>query len=474
MNKLYFTIFAFVFLAGLLVLPQIVRAQDFSIQFNPDPLFSAENFLPGDTIEGEVIIQNQTNQSQTLYLWTQNEVDPSNFGRVLLLTVQKGQDQIYQIPLSELFSQDFVELLQVPQGETILDFSLHFLESAGNEYQNKSLQFDLVLGINTPSEEEEEGEGSGSSAILIGGGVILPQLEIYNLKVKEIGTDWAKITWNTTLPATTQIIFSEEGKPHQFEPQNPPLYGYFQAFPEPEDSNYKTFHQVVLEELKVCKTYYFRAISHNTSKTAISQEKSFKTLCPEEEAKESGQKPQEENQLPPKESKETKKEFPETSTETESKPTEKQQIEGETQPVISEEPSSEPSSLEWKEEIEKEIQEKLPPKTPFENLLATVGGFFNKIFSKCLPLWLILLLVAYSLFETGKSAYFWKKKKKKVNQNKKHTFIFSVWAILLLIFWYFSKDLCLNFWILLGLLFITLILKTFFLEEEKASEPTPS
>lgn len=106
-----------------------------------------------------------------------------------------------------------------------------------------------------------------------GGGMLIPELDITD-EVKTITKDgYIKITWVTSHPATSRVIYDTvSGK--FFSNSNSPTYG-FDFIKEGDDSGVEKviFHSVTLTDLVPGITYYYRAVSIGS--LAISQEYSF-------------------------------------------------------------------------------------------------------------------------------------------------------------------------------------------------------
>lgn len=367
------------------------------ITFEKDPLFDKTDFLPGDSTTNWIKVKNNSAETKSIFVWADNVIDPDNLGNVLNLEIKEGANTLYNDTLSNLFASSSVYLSDLfKTNQTQYDLTLKFNILAGNEYQGKTLKFDFSIGI-SPLEREEEEEQVPSLAVVVGGGGgggAPITLQIYNVRTINITHDKATITWQTTLFSTSQLIFAAENEAHNFDPSNPPKYGYSHIYPEPEDSTMVSFHTVLLPNLKPCTTYYFRVISHQASGSSltISPEYSFTTLCLLIEELEREEREEE------KPKKEIIREIEAPSEEIEEKPAEEE--------IVEEKP------------VEEEIVEEKPV-SRLAGMLAAIGNTlsnFGKILVSCLPWWLILILVLYSL---GKGISTWQKFKKEQDESKK-------------------------------------------------------
>lgn len=450
------------------IIPVFVNAQDLiSVQFIPDPLIYAINFLPGDTVSGQIKVDNISGQIVNLYMWTTDVSDIDHLGDVLELKISQGQNTVYQDTLSQLFAENSVFLLDLnPQENQNFDFSLTFDISAGNEYQNKALGFNFHIGTeeNVEENENDQGSGGGSTPIIISGGGggtgsggANPKLEIINLRAEEITETKVTIKWQTNLPATTQIIYSSQHQPHNFLPNNPLLYGYQNIFPEPEDSAKIIFHTLILENLTPCTTYYYRAISHNSS-IAISEEKSFQTVCPQGEGLTEETGSQGNN-------------FPTGKTEPVSPVSQpKTNPPLEVTPSLQEPTTQSPNS----NESPQLLSQTLPVETSqggdnriqpgfLSLLLASINNTLNLKGLGCSPWWAILFLILYSLFKTFLSFSRSRNQLREGNDFLKkryriHTIIWLAWAIILFLIMLILMKICVNLLVLIFLLLVTALL----------------
>ncbi len=73
----------------------------------------------------------------------------------------------------------------------------------------------------------------------------------------------AVLEWNTTVPATSQVIFSEfvTGEPVSIDMTANPYYGYDRA--TTQNNSGEAFHQTVLSELEPGKAYAYRIVSRS-------------------------------------------------------------------------------------------------------------------------------------------------------------------------------------------------------------------
>jgi hypothetical protein len=101
------------------------------------------------------------------------------------------------------------------------------------------------------------------------------------------------ITWSTSYPATSQIVFAAEGEEHILD-LTKPNYGY--AHSTVEDPTMIIYHSVTITGLTPGTTYYYRCVSRGSF--AISQEHTFITAGVKGWAMGGEEKPAEETGIP--------------------------------------------------------------------------------------------------------------------------------------------------------------------------------
>lgn len=273
------------------------------VDFESDPLFDVENFLPGDEVSKEVIVTNNSDNEQNVIVEAINVTDDDGLGSKLWLMITQNL-QLYNDNFGTFLSNGEVPLSVLPAGETAnYTFTVSFIGDADNNYQGKSLGFDLCIGFEggttncgdtivggeggfTESEGGEggsEGDGSGSSdseTVLGsggggGGGSIGPIKIIGESNAVIVNDTSVVITWTTNYVSTSQVVYSSSSEPHELN-LNDPLYGYAHGQPVPERSNKVINHSETLTGLLPGTTYFYRVISRASPPT-ISKERSFTT-----------------------------------------------------------------------------------------------------------------------------------------------------------------------------------------------------
>jgi len=255
------------------------------------PIFSETNFLPGEGVTRLIRVTNNSGQTQRIATEAINENDPDHFASQLNLTIKESSTIIFNDTLKKFFDQGETYLSSLASGaQTQYDFTIAFNSGAGNDYQEKALGFDILVGF-----EGTEGglplplPGGGTGG---GGGGLPAGLTIINEAATSTTETTATITWLTSYAATSQVIYgTTASEKHTLDltdtTGSPPKYGYEYTTSESNTSPKVTFHIVTITGLTSGTTYYYRAISH--ASLAISVEHSFTTLKVSNEESEGGE-----------------------------------------------------------------------------------------------------------------------------------------------------------------------------------------
>lgn len=124
-----------------------------------NPLFSITNMAPGEKIVRQVIVTNGASTAKPLGVRGLKTTETGNLANVLTITIADGGTYIYGMgsptgpkTLAQFFtdsaSSDGISLLTLnPSASKTLIFEVTFDSHAGNEYQNRTLIFDIFLGV---------------------------------------------------------------------------------------------------------------------------------------------------------------------------------------------------------------------------------------------------------------------------------------------------------------------------------------
>ena len=502
MNKIFKTILiaslAILGAGVLFVLPTNASVPSLTVEYSADngtswspltgSIFNETNFLPGNGVTRLIKVTNNSGTTKKIATETINENDPNNFASQLKLEINQDITSIFNDTLEKFFNQGETYLSSLENGANVqYDFTITFDSGSENEYQEKSLGFDILVGFqgedgtvcgNGLKEIDEQCDGTdlGGQTCLAysftggdltcntnctfdtsactgggnppggggpGGSVVWPPgLFITNEASRIIIEDCSvTISWNTSYGATSQVIYGPEGGNHLLDlsdnADTPPFYGY--AYTSSEDSSKVLYHEVSINNLTPNTTYYYRCVSH-ASPATIGFEYSFNCGSCGQKGEVAG-----------------------TSTEAQTEGS-TWQATGTTGPV--EEVIKEVAGAE--EVIEEVIEE---PEETQSNLLASIGGFIGGL--PCLPWWLILILSAYCLI---KAAIIHQRRKKQdillSRINAKKELVWFVWSSIFMILafcFYFTSYYCINIRIL-TVLVLVIFLTWYFLSKIKQKQ----
>lgn len=140
-----------------------------------NPIFVVSNMAPGDMVVKTVNVQNGASTARPVGIRGVFTSDTDNLDSVLEITISEGGVDLYggssgtgTKTLEQFFTEsagpDGIPLSTLGPGvNTNYDIQVKFKDSAGNEFQNHTVIFDLVIGIAIPVPEEcQQIEFSGS------------------------------------------------------------------------------------------------------------------------------------------------------------------------------------------------------------------------------------------------------------------------------------------------------------------------
>lgn len=252
-----------------------------------DPLFKITNFLPGQNITRLVRVTNNSDKPQRIAIEAINYPKPiphNDLSRALMIIIREGLIDLYggssatgpkslynfyqdSEALSEIYLSN-LEFGKTSQYSIILSFPLE----KGNEWQNISTRFDLLIGF----------QGIEGTTILSPIPPPVPPqppaLTVLKESERTLNITETSITivWQTNYLSTSQVIYSRYDQPRLLD-LNKPNYGYTYS-KEGDDSGVEKVidHSVTLSGLIPATTYYYRCVSQ-ASPLTISAEFSFTT-----------------------------------------------------------------------------------------------------------------------------------------------------------------------------------------------------
>ena len=117
------------------------------------PIFSLDDFKPGDCVEKTVKVKNGTNKSAKVFV-TSTATENSNLSNATNIQIWAGTTSIYGPKTLNQFFLDSAPtaglyLSEVPANSTVIyKFKVCFDINAGNDYQKLKVVFDLTFGTN--------------------------------------------------------------------------------------------------------------------------------------------------------------------------------------------------------------------------------------------------------------------------------------------------------------------------------------
>ena len=267
-------IFTLIFLACFVRVDLASAQSILSVEFENEPLFSETNFVPNQAVTKYVRVTNNSTEGNVVLVEAINLVSCNPgvcLSDALNLIIKKGPEEFFNDSLTEFFDSGEIILGNLSNGETNqYDFIVTFKPESGNEYQSLSTGFDLLVGL--------QGTGeyiiSGETVVGGGGGNGPPGLVIKDEASVVVNFNSVEISWRTSFPATSQVIYRKEGETY-FLNLSDPKYGYPRVAPDAEDTNKVLDHLVTIIGLIPGDVYYYRVVSH-ASPATISFEHSFK------------------------------------------------------------------------------------------------------------------------------------------------------------------------------------------------------
>lgn len=259
------------------------NAQASTVQFEQSPLFNSVNFVPGDSVTKWVKLNNTTGVPHRAILRTINVSNTGDLKSVVGLVIKQDSTILYDDTFSDLFSKPEIVLPQVPANSSVqFDFTATFKTTAGDEYQNSTMGFNLQIGFEdldvvvddttvSVGKQNPVGGGAGGGPIIIGPKYLVISDESINSTLPP-QTNSAVVTWNTNLLSTSQVVYGlASGGPYVL---NLTLdnFGYPQG--TAQDLTKVTYHTVTLLGLVPEQIYSYRVISRASPPT-VSYEHTF-------------------------------------------------------------------------------------------------------------------------------------------------------------------------------------------------------
>ncbi len=125
---------------------------DLTVTWATTPLFNYSNIAPGFMVTKNVNVANGAPSSRPVAVKGILTSDPGNMKSVMHIEIKEGANVLYSNTLAQFFTDSSsvsgIPLSTLPSGNnTNYSFKVTFDSSAGNQFQNKSIVFDLQIGI---------------------------------------------------------------------------------------------------------------------------------------------------------------------------------------------------------------------------------------------------------------------------------------------------------------------------------------
>ena len=165
-----YLIFSFIFLMSSFLFGNQVLAEGVIINYETDPLFSDLNILPGDKSVKWVNVDNGLDEDLLVRVVVDSYEDLDSLGSQMGISITSGLEIFYNGALKDFFDDGGADLLSIsPKSVKQYDFKINFFNATGNEYQGKSLEFDIsitVTGEKSGTSQSVSTSGSRSSSFI--------------------------------------------------------------------------------------------------------------------------------------------------------------------------------------------------------------------------------------------------------------------------------------------------------------------
>lgn len=115
------------------------------------PIFTLDDFKPGDCEVHEITAKNTTKESQNLTVWSFGIDETGGLSSALTLQISENTSHLYSQSLDKFFDDsktaNGLVLTSIPKNSTKkISFKVCFDINAGNEFQEMYVEFDLAFG----------------------------------------------------------------------------------------------------------------------------------------------------------------------------------------------------------------------------------------------------------------------------------------------------------------------------------------
>ncbi len=156
MNKKLIIIYFYFLLLTLVPFNRVHAGTHLQVAFEATPLFSEASFMPGDTVTRSATTTNLTTESIPIAVKAENIQNADGLGDMMTIIIKNGATTLYTNTLTNFLNESLIPLGTLGSGaQARYDFSVRFAPETGNPYQEKSVQFDILIGISGEGTVEE-------------------------------------------------------------------------------------------------------------------------------------------------------------------------------------------------------------------------------------------------------------------------------------------------------------------------------
>ena len=183
MNNLFTKLFLLSAFLALFPLARAAAETHLQVDFETSPLFSEASFMPGDTVLRSATTTNLTTENIPIAVKAAQVNNADGLGDMMSIVISKGGVTLYTNTFTNFLSESLIPLGTLESGAVArYDFSVRFTPETGNPYQEKSVSFDILIGISGEGTVDEGctqdcgggGSSGGSSGDSNGGGPTPP------------------------------------------------------------------------------------------------------------------------------------------------------------------------------------------------------------------------------------------------------------------------------------------------------------
>ena len=128
---------------------EISAVDHLSISYNgsgtPDPIFAIDNMLPGDEVEKEINVKNNSEIERSVFVHFIKSQGTKDFSEILDVTITHNLSTLYEAKLDTFFGNPggFFIFTLLPNEDKDFQINVVFPQSSGNEYQEAKVVFEI-------------------------------------------------------------------------------------------------------------------------------------------------------------------------------------------------------------------------------------------------------------------------------------------------------------------------------------------